>query len=158
MFFDRNFGLLATLSDAICCQEQNRHRWEQIKSAKTLCFPARPGSFAACPSKWEARNTYIFNILYMKTTLKLIINIFRQYLGYYTCLLKPSAGLPSLPQSQETIHLKRKRLNHQNPTQNNTIFFPSALFTFMTSLRENPNFMTEPFYCMETNDMPNKVF
>jgi hypothetical protein len=27
---------------------------------------------------------------------KLIINIFRQYLRYYTCPLKPSAGLPSL--------------------------------------------------------------
>jgi hypothetical protein len=32
----------------------------------------------------------------MKKTLKYKINILRQYLGYYICSLKPSAGLPSL--------------------------------------------------------------
>jgi hypothetical protein len=32
-------------------QEQNGHRLEQIKSAKTLCSPALHGSIAACTSK-----------------------------------------------------------------------------------------------------------
>jgi hypothetical protein len=39
----------------------------------------------------------------MKMTLKYKINIFRQYLGYYICPLKP-------PQSHETIPLKKNIL------------------------------------------------
>jgi hypothetical protein len=53
--------------------------------ARALCSPARPFIMSI-----------IFQILKMKMTLKYKINIFRQYLGYYICPLKPSAGLPIL--------------------------------------------------------------
>jgi hypothetical protein len=44
----------------------------------------------------------------MKTTLKLKINMLREYLGLFIYPQKPSAGLP---QSRETIPLKTAQVN-----------------------------------------------
>jgi hypothetical protein len=53
--------------------------------AMALCSPGRPFIMSI-----------IFQILKMKMTLKYKINIFRQYLGYNICPMKPPAGLPIL--------------------------------------------------------------
>jgi hypothetical protein len=75
---------------------------EQQKSARLPPpdVPSPQGQiFPSSPSSYRKRDTgeaYICSILHMEMTLKLKLNMSREYLGLFIYPQKPSAGLPNL--------------------------------------------------------------